>query len=159
MPGPIQQAQARVPFQVALQRMDPVRPTMQRVATQVTYTGYRATVSSTLAAGAGAIQGGYIPYAGRLLDSVWITVTGSSTPVMTLQPFIYRASGALKETGRSVSTSGKVLVVGVPFRCHVETGLGLQLPAGSLLALAITRTSGSMTDVVVHWVTYGGSGG
>ena len=151
--------QPRAPFNIASQRSDPVRQTTQRVSTQVTYTGYRATVSSTLAAGAGAIQGGYIPYAGRLLDSVWLTVTGSSSPVMTLQPFIYRSSGARKEIGQSVSTSGKVLVVGVPFRCHVETSLGLQIPAGSLLAMAITRTSGSLTDAVVHWVTYGGSGG
>ena len=101
------------------------------------------------------IYGPVIRYEGREWDGCYLVVSSVSSPVFTLQPQVI-VDGTAYDVGKSVSTSGVSFTAGKPFRCHDEQFLGKKVAAGSVLALKMTRTSGTITDPVAEFVTVGG---
>lgn len=101
------------------------------------------------------VYGPQIRYSSRIWDGVFLVVSSVSSPVFTLQPQVV-IDGTHYDVGRSVSTSGMSFAAGKPFRCHVEEFLDRAVVAGSVLAVKMTRSSGSVTDPVFEFVTVGG---
>lgn len=97
----------------------------------------------------------FIRYAGRTWDSVMLTVTAGTSPVMTLQPQIVGDDGVTRDVGTPVLLTGRVFTSGLAVRCHDELRLGKKIPAGSTLLLKLTRSSGSLTNATFHFVTTG----
>lgn len=104
------------------------------------------------------IDGPYFPYAGRVWDGLFVTVTTAGvagTDTLSFQPQ-YHLDGATYQVGKARSTLNLNLPVGRAFRCHEDDTLDFGIPKGATLSVRVTWTAGTLTKPVFSFVTVGG---